>query len=243
MRVIAVATALLAISLQKSDAFSPSTGHGFSVSHGTKLHAAGSKLDDVVEESAASFCSSRRATLARSAAALVGGLAAGSSSLNPPIAAAKSAYPQEAADKEKIAKGFKRLDNLLKNWEKETTICGRGDNPYLGCERTPEKVMEVLGYKSMEDPLFRADKTLFRLQALAETKDAASFSEFQEAVDTYIEKSEEGNGLAFVSSWGEANPGGGRDRVELFIERSRADVTACRDSLATVVRILELNVN
>jgi hypothetical protein len=51
---------------------------------------------------------------------------------------------QEASDKAKIVKGYQRLTYLLDNWEKETTICGRGDNPYIGCERTPLKVMEVI---------------------------------------------------------------------------------------------------
>jgi hypothetical protein len=54
------------------------------------------------------------------------------------------------------------------------------------------------------------------------------------------EKSEEGSGMAYISSWGESNPGGGKDRVALFIERSKMDVVACRDSLGTVIRILEL---
>ena len=34
------------------------------------------------------------------------------------------------------------------------------------CDRSPEKVMEYLGYKSMNDPLFEADKTIKRLQRL-----------------------------------------------------------------------------
>ena len=54
------------------------------------------------------------------------------------------------------------------------------------------------------------------------------------------EKSEEGSGMAYISSWGESNPGGGKDRVALFIERSKMDIVACRDSLGTVIRILEL---
>jgi len=43
------------------------------------------------------------------------------------------AYPalaKEAEDKEKILSGYKRLNYLLENWEEETTICGRSDNPY-----------------------------------------------------------------------------------------------------------------
>ena len=46
--------------------------------------------------------------------------------------------------------------------------------------------------------------------------------------------------MAFVSSWGEANPGGGKDRVKLFIERSKNNVIVSRDSLKTVMDILDL---
>ena len=46
--------------------------------------------------------------------------------------------------------------------------------------------------------------------------------------------------VAFVSSWGEANPGGGKDRVKLFIERSKKNVIVSRDSLKTVMDILDL---
>jgi hypothetical protein len=37
--------------------------------------------------------------------------------------------------------------------------------------------------------------------------------------------------------------GGGKDRVELFIERARKNVVASRNSLKTVIDILELDVN
>lgn len=157
------------------------------------------------------------------------------------MAASAASSSTVDADKAKIVKGYKRLDYLLKNWEKETTVCNRNDNPYLGCERTPEKVMEYLGYKSMNDPLFRADKTLMRLQPLV--TDPKDEVEYQDALDTWMEKAEEGNGMAFISSWGEANPGGGKDRVALFIERAKKDVEASRDSLATVIRILRVNVD
>lgn len=83
------------------------------------------------------------------------------SSPSPSLAASS----QEAADKAKIVKGYQRLTYLLDNWEKETTVCGRDDNPYIGCERTPLKVMDYLGYRDTNDPLFRVEKTLIRLQA------------------------------------------------------------------------------
>ena len=152
-----------------------------------------------------------------------------------------AAISQFDEDKAKIYKGYERLTYFLDNWVQETTICGRSsDNPYIskgGCERTPLKVMEYLGYKNVNDPLFHADKTMRRLESLVPADREA---EYLEAVEKWMESAEEGNGMAFVSSWGEANPGGGKDRVELFIERARKNVYDARKSLATVIDILEI---
>lgn len=153
------------------------------------------------------------------------------------IAQPTLAASQEASDKDKIVKGYQRLTYLLENWEKETTICGRNDNPYIPCERSPLKVMEYLGYKDINDPLYRVEKTLMRLQGEVPSE---FDGEFQAAMEEAVQAAEEGSGMAYLSSWGEANPGGGKDRVELFIERSKKDVIAVRDSLATVIRILDL---
>ena len=131
-----------------------------------------------------------------------------------------------------------RLNYLLDNWEKLTTICGRSDNPYLGtngCERSPLVVMDYLGYKSMNDPLFKADKTLKALSNLVPSDDSV---DYLEAMEKFGEASEEASGMAYVSSWGEANPGGGKDRVEYWIERSKKNVTDARDSLGVALRIL-----
>eukprot|EP00540_Astrosyne_radiata_P010906 CAMPEP_0116869668 /NCGR_PEP_ID=MMETSP0418-20121206/27885_1 /TAXON_ID=1158023 /ORGANISM="Astrosyne radiata, Strain 13vi08-1A" /LENGTH=219 /DNA_ID=CAMNT_0004505785 /DNA_START=285 /DNA_END=944 /DNA_ORIENTATION=- len=149
---------------------------------------------------------------------------------------ANAAISQEEKDKKNLLKGYERLNYLLDNWEKETTVC-TSDNPYTGCDRTPIKVMEYLGYKSMDDPLFKADKTMRRLEALVPAADEV---DYLEAMEKWAEKADEGSGMAYVSSWGEANPGGGKDRVAYFIERSKNDVIACRDSLGTVLRILGL---
>jgi hypothetical protein len=148
------------------------------------------------------------------------------------------AASQTDIDKANILKGYKRLNYLLDNWDAETTVCKTGvDNPYLGCDRTPVKVMDYLGYKSTADPLFRADKMLRRLEEIAPSDKEG---EFMDAMEVYIEKSESGSGTAYISSWGESNPGGGKDRVALFIERSRNDVVACRDCLKTIIRILQI---
>ena len=176
---------------------------------------------------------SRRGAFAKGATAFLG-------VAFPTAASAKPVYPEAEADKKKIVEGYKGLQYLLDNWEKETTVCGRFDNPYIGdgkgCERTPEKVMSYLGYKSMEHPLYRVDKTLIRMQRLTDDPD------FLDVLDKFVEKADETNVMAFVSSWGEANPGGGKDRVEYFIERSKNNVKESRDELAKVIKILDLKV-
>jgi hypothetical protein len=144
-------------------------------------------------------------------------------------------------DKDKLLKGLERLNYLLSNWEAETTVCGRNDNPYTGtkgCERTPLKVMDYMGYKSTNDPLFKADKTMRRLESLVPMEKE---SDYLEAIEKWAEAAEEASGMAYVSSWGEANPGGGKDRVEYFIERSKKNVMDARDSLATALDILKLS--
>jgi hypothetical protein len=157
------------------------------------------------------------------------------------VHAAVSSKQQVEEDKSKIYKGFVQLNYLLDNWEQETTICGRsGDNPYIsknGCERTPIKVMDYLGYKDITHPLFKADKTMRRLEPFVPTDREG---DFYEAIESWMIAAEEGNGMAYISSWGEANPGGGKDRVQLFIERARKNVIQARDSLSIIVDIFEL---
>lgn len=155
-----------------------------------------------------------------------------------PEASLAKRTPQDLDDMEKLKQGYSRLNYLLDSWEKLTTICGRSDNPYLtknGCERSPLIVMDYMGYKSMNDPLFKADKTLKRLSTLVPSEDAV---DYLEAMEKWGEASEEASGMAYVSSWGEANPGGGKDRVEYWIERSRKNVSDARDSLGVALRIL-----
>jgi len=114
------------------------------------------------------------------------------------------------------------------------------DNPYTGskgCERTPLKVMDYMGFKSIKDPLFKADKTMRRLEDLVP---ADRESEYLDAVELFAQAAAEASDMAFVSSWGEANPGGGKDRVELFIERAKKNVEDARNSLVTVIDILAI---
>ena len=97
--------------------------------------------------------------------------------------------------------------------------------------------MDYLGYKATSDPLFKADKAMLRLYALVSKEDS---SDYIEAVERYTENADEASGMAFISSWGESNPGGGKDRVDLFIERARKNVVTAQESLGVVVKVLDL---
>ncbi len=147
--------------------------------------------------------------------------------------------PQQQKDKDNIVKGYIRLQYLLDNWVEKTTVCKTGQETTFGdkCERTPFVVMEYLGFKSTSDPLFKADAAMLRLKDLVPSDREV---DFYDAVDLYAQNAEEASSMAFVSSWGEANPGGGKDRVQLFIERAKKNVIASRDSLKTVMDILDL---
>ena len=113
--------------------------------------------------------------------------------------------------------------------------------------------MEVLGYKSTTSPLFNMEKTLLKIQMDGEldrvladrwgddaAKKKSEETRFRDAAESYMQSADEGSGMAFVSSWGEANPGGGKDRVELFIERSKKDVINCKKNLGTMKDVLGL---
>jgi hypothetical protein len=90
-----------------------------------------------------------------------------------------AAAASDSQDKANILKGYQRLSYLLDHWDAETTVCGQYDNPYIGengCERKPDKVMDYLGYKSINDPLFKADKTLRRLEELVPADKATEYA-------------------------------------------------------------------
>jgi len=109
---------------------------------------------------------------------------------------AAAAANQGEVDKAKIVKGYQRLQYLLENWEKETTVCGMGgDKLERSCDRTPMKVMEYMGYRSTTDPLYKAEKTLRRLYEDAPINPKAD-AEFIEAVEVFAENADEASGMA-----------------------------------------------
>mmetsp|Transcript_12266 Transcript_12266/g.34019 ORF Transcript_12266/g.34019 Transcript_12266/m.34019 type:complete len:236 (-) Transcript_12266:121-828(-) len=155
----------------------------------------------------------------------------------PALAAAESLDQEKA----KIIKGYQRLGYLLDNWDKETTFCGTQIDPFSGkqvCEKTPLVVQDYMGYKSINDPLFKADKTLKRLEPLVPVSRSG---EYLDAIEQWATTADEASGMAYTSSWaGPQNPNGGDDSIAYFLDRSKQQVVTARSVLATVMDILEL---
>jgi hypothetical protein len=154
---------------------------------------------------------------------------------------------------ERLQLGHARVTYLLSNWDKETEICGKGimtdierkqvvrtDGGGGGvCEKTPLRVQDFLGYKSTEDPLFKADKLMVRAAPLVDPDD---FEAYLDVVEKYREKADNGAMMAYTSSWGEANPNGGKDIIEEYLVSTKDEVEKTEVLLRSVLGYLNLEV-
>ena len=48
------------------------------------------------------------------------------------------------------------------------------------------------------------------------------------------------NELAYTSSFGEYNPGGGKEQIAKYLELARKEVIESRDSLQTIIKLLNI---
>ncbi len=150
-------------------------------------------------------------------AAIFGGAASANILLNngqilPPFSSAETV--PSAKDLTKLQRGHARVRYLLENWDAITEVCGTGVMSDLErkqvirtegggggfCEKTPLKVQDYLGYKSTNDPLFKADKLMLKAAPLV---DPDSFEDYLDIVERYREKADQGSMMAYTSSWGE----------------------------------------
>jgi hypothetical protein len=152
---------------------------------------------------------------------------------------------------EKLRKGHARVVYLLNNWDKETQICGKIIMSDIerkqvmrtegggsgGCEKTPLKVQDFLGFKSTLDPLYRADKLMVRAAQLVDSDD---FENYLEVVEKYKDKADNGAMMAYTSSWGEANPNGGKEVIDEYLDRTKLDVMDTEQCLKKVLGYLRL---
>eukprot|EP00560_Eucampia_antarctica_P009732 CAMPEP_0197830890 /NCGR_PEP_ID=MMETSP1437-20131217/7503_1 /TAXON_ID=49252 ORGANISM="Eucampia antarctica, Strain CCMP1452" /NCGR_SAMPLE_ID=MMETSP1437 /ASSEMBLY_ACC=CAM_ASM_001096 /LENGTH=187 /DNA_ID=CAMNT_0043433571 /DNA_START=268 /DNA_END=831 /DNA_ORIENTATION=+ len=167
--------------------------------------------------------------------------------------AAKAASVPTATELKKLQLGHARVQYLLQNWDSITSTCGSkimSDNERKQvirtegggggiCDKSPLRVQEFLGYKSTEDPLYRAEKLMVRAAQLV---DPDSMEDYLDAVESYRDKADNSALMAFTSSWGEANPNGGKEVIDDYLIATQNDVKATQILLRKVLGFLNLEV-
>ncbi len=167
--------------------------------------------------------------------------AAAALALAPPSAALAKETTPTADELLRLAKGEARIQYLLDNWEELTTVCIKGcvgKPEQCGCVRDPTVVQGYLGFKSMNDPLFRADQLMIRAEPLVKSEDL--LDDYSNAIDRWTQKVEMSNVMAYTSSWGEANPGGGKSEVERYLSKSRKEVEETSEILRGIMSMLDV---
>jgi hypothetical protein len=131
---------------------------------------------------------------------------------------ADAASLPSAQDLERLQLGHARVCYLLDHWDEVTRVCGtvvmsdnerkqiirtEGGGGTDACTKTPLRVQEFMGYKSIEDPLYKVDKLMVRAGPLVHPDD---FEKYFDTVEKYRERADNTALMAYTSSWGEANP-------------------------------------
>ena len=153
----------------------------------------------------------------------------------------------------RLQKGHARVTYLLEHWDDVTKVCGttvmsdterkqvirtEGGGGTDTCSKTPLRVQEFMGYKSTEDPLYRVDKLMVRATPLVDPDDLDAYLE---VVERYREKADMTAMMAYTSSWGEANPNGGKEVIDAYLERTKLDVIESEKLLRSVLCYLRLS--
>ena len=138
----------------------------------------------------------------------------------------------------RFKKALEGVNYLLDNWEKETTECTKQAEGADECTDQPDKVRYYVGLRTTDHPLFQLDK----LYAKAQTKlpDDADFEEWIEATEGLASQIAKINELAYTSSFGEYNPGGGKEQVRKYLLLCQEQVIKSKASLETIIKILKL---
>ncbi len=169
-------------------------------------------------------------------------------SVQPALAATNTVAPAEL---ERLRRGHARVKYLLEHWDEETQVCGKiimsdAERKQVirtegagsaGCEKTPLNVQYFMGYKSTEDPLYRADKLMVRAASLV---DPDEFENYLDVVEKYKDKADNSAMMAYTSSWGEANPNGGKEVIDDYLESTKLDVMESERYLRQILGYLKL---
>eukprot|EP00544_Gedaniella_sp_CCMP2646_P003640 CAMPEP_0202494242 /NCGR_PEP_ID=MMETSP1361-20130828/11059_1 /ASSEMBLY_ACC=CAM_ASM_000849 /TAXON_ID=210615 /ORGANISM="Staurosira complex sp., Strain CCMP2646" /LENGTH=210 /DNA_ID=CAMNT_0049124671 /DNA_START=20 /DNA_END=652 /DNA_ORIENTATION=- len=147
---------------------------------------------------------------------------------------AASGAPTQA-DLNRIKEGYNGLVYLLDNFEKETTVCRENGGE---CKRDAEPVRRYLGLRSTTDPLFQIEKVFDKAKNM--DIDPDKLDAFFEATEDYNTAMTLSNSMAFISQFGEYNPGGGKDEVLKYLNESKKQVIQAKASLEKIMDALDI---
>jgi hypothetical protein len=198
-----------------------SSVHGFSVQRQHQTQPPSS--NDVV---------SRRDLFTKTAttAALV--IAATTTAPTQVYAATGGPTPEEL---ERIKLGYTQINYLIDNWDEATTVCREQGGE---CKRDPEAVRKYMGLRSTTDPLFQIEKVFNKVKNM--DLDPDKLDAFFEASEDWNSAASMSNSMAFISQFGEYNPGGGKDQVLKYLNESKIQVLRAQTALKTITESLDL---
>jgi len=154
----------------------------------------------------------------------------------PSSASAETSVKPTQAELDRLLLGYDNVVYLLDNWDKETTTCRENGGE---CKRDAEPVRRALGLRSTTDPLFQIEKVLEKVKNMdgVDMDELDGYFEAKEDFESAIAMS---NSMAFISQFGEYNPGGGKDEVFKYLEESKKQVKIVKNCLETILKVVKL---
>ena len=161
------------------------------------------------------------------------------------------AAPPTVTELSRLQLGLARVDFLLDNWDKLTTVCNAAsttgpdeDKQVVGtmnqnkCYKTPLNVQKYVGAASTKDPLFKAEKLMIAAQpTVPEERQEAYIS----AVDAFTTQQQMSAIMAYTSSWsGFENPGGSAEAIDEALLETKKEVKNTQQALSNVIKLLDL---
>mmetsp|Transcript_22641 Transcript_22641/g.53701 ORF Transcript_22641/g.53701 Transcript_22641/m.53701 type:complete len:202 (+) Transcript_22641:127-732(+) len=171
---------------------------------------------------------SRRDAMSAAAYGMAGGLLF---QVQPSYAAGT---PPTKEELNRIVVGYNQITDLLNDFEKSTTTCRENGGE---CKRDAEPIRRVMGLRSTTDPLFQIEKVFNKVKYMDGDIDLEVFFEASEDWNTAMTLS---NSMAFISQFGEYNPGGGVEEVLKYLTESKKAVIVAQSALKRIIDTLKL---
>ena len=95
-----------------------------------------------------------------------------------------------------------------------------------------------MGLRSTTDPLFQIEKVFAKVRFMPDI-DPDKLDAFFEATEDWNSAMAMSNSMAFISQFGEYNPGGGKDEVLKYLNEAEIQVKLAEKALAKVLDCVE----